>query len=528
MRKLSCIADVVRRTADACPDRVALQDAAGVRRVTYGELWRRVAQGTATLRRSGLETGDRVLLLRAPGPDWIPAFLSIVNAGLVAAPLPHDVPDELVRLGAAFTGARAWIADDATEARASALRHLTRVAPDDPGSGPGASAEATVDPASPAALVFTSGSVSRPRAVVLSHRNLCANLRALLAARQAAPDEALLSTLPPSHAYELVAGQLAPLAAGARIVYAGVPLPNRVVETIRTQSITRVALVPALFEALAREVICRLVERGAADRECRDSPVRDLANRVRRLPPGAHDEIRRAVRACVGPSLRTLVVGGAALDAAWVDVLTRVGIDLDVGYGLTEAGPVVAMGRAGECPADSCGRPLPGVDVRVAPDGEVLVQSDAIMQGYAGDPAATTAAFVDGWLRTGDCGRLDAEGFLFITGRLKEAMVTAAGETIYPDEIEPYFSSPLFAEWAVVPAAGEAGNDRPILVVVPADPLASTHAIERAAAVLNAAAPARLRISGVIVRRAPLPRTTVGKIRRRAIAAEIDAAGVTT
>jgi long-chain acyl-CoA synthetase len=216
------------------------------------------------------------------------------------------------------------------------------------------------------------------------------------------------------------------------------------------------------------------------------------------------------------------IVGGAAIDHAWTRVLAVVGIDLDVGYGLTEAGPVVAMGRASECPPGSVGRPLPGVEVRVSAADEVLVKTAAVMKGYAGDPSGTAEALADGWLRTGDRGRLDADGFLFITGRIKEAMVTSAGETIYPDDIEPWYRSPLFAEHAVVPLPDNDGNDRPTLIIVPASPVEGLQdGIGHAVAALRAAAPPRLRVTGFVVRHDPLPRTAVGKIRRHALAAEV-------
>jgi long-chain acyl-CoA synthetase len=483
------------------------------------------------LRTRGFRPGARILLVLTPGIDWMPAFLTVVHAGLVAVPIPADTPGDRARLAAMFTGARAWIGDGADGDHAVALTPLPRLvvtdlanaaaAPMDDGT---AHATATAT----AVLVFTSGSTARPRAVALSHQNLLANLRGLFASRQPVPNEAVLSTLPPSHAYELVAGQLAPLAAGARVVYAGVPMPNRVIETIRTQRITRVALVPALFEALAREVIDGLVTLGAADPVCRDGAVRDLAARVRAMPDDARTRLRGSIRDRIGDALHAIVIGGAATNPSWAEVLTGVGIHLDVGYGLTEAGPVVAIGRADQCPAGSVGRPLADVQVRIAENGEVLVKGPSIMEGYAADPAATEACFEDGWLRTGDRGRLDAAGFLFVTGRIKEAMVTSAGETIYPDEVEPFFASPLFAELAVVPAPGDDGNDWPTLVVVPADPQADAMAVRRAAAVLNASAPARLRVSGVIVRTEPLPRTAVGKIRRRAIAESITRAGMTS
>jgi long-chain acyl-CoA synthetase len=345
----------------------------------------------------------------------------------------------------------------------------------------------------------------------------------LEALRSPEPGETVLSTLPPSHAYELVAGQLAPLAAGARIVYAGAPLPNRLIDTIRTQAVTRMMLVPALLDALAHEVIDRLVRHDVLGPDFRGLTTRELADRVRSLSADGRSLLREAIRAEIGGAFAVATLGGAASDPAWTDVLAAAGVVLDVGYGLTEAGPVVTMGRADECPSGSVGRALPGVEIRIAEDNEILVRSQSIMQGYAGDAASTAAALTDGWLRTGDRGWLDARGFLFIQGRIKEAMVTSAGETIYPDEIEPVYDSSLFAEVAVVPMPDDRGNDVPTLVVVPAS--APPDAIHGEVRRLRAAAPARLRIHGFVVR-SELPRSAAGKIRRRALAEELRASEV--
>jgi long-chain acyl-CoA synthetase len=527
----------VWRSGQTWPDRTALQDLTGSTRATYAELWAAVERGASVLRRSGLAPGDRVLLAAGAGPDWMTGFLSISHAGLVAVPIPVATPAPLARLVATFAGVRAWIGDRSSGALSAALPEVPRFVAGDLDDGtvvpmfsPGLKTWPTgeSDSSATAVLVFTSGSTSRPRAVALSHAALRANLRSVMAVREAEPDEALLSTLPPSHAYELVAGQLAPLAAGARIVYAGVPLPNRIVEAIRTQAITRMLLVPALFETLARDVVDGLITSRVVDVSCRHLPPRDLAARARALTPTAVARLRAAVRGRIGSSFRNVTLGGAAADPAWADVLSTAGIDLDVGYGLTEAGPVVAMGRASECPPGSVGQPLPGVEVRIGAAGEVLVRTEAAMQGYAGDAPATAAAFEGRWLRTGDRGCLDAAGFLFITGRIKEAMVTSAGETIYPDEIEPYYRSPLFAELAVVPAPDADGNDQPTLVVVPAGTAIDEGTISRAVAALRAAAPPRLRVSGFIWRTTPLPRSAIGKIRRRALADELRPQEVTS
>ncbi len=144
------------------------------------------------------------------------------------------------------------------------------------------------------------------------------------------------------------------------------------------------------------------------------------------------------------------------------------------------------------------------------------------MRGYYKDSGATGSALQDGWLRTGDYGRLDEEGFLFVAGRLKEAMVTAAGETIYPEEIEPHYAHPLFLELCVTALRGFDGNDLPTLFVVPLSPEVPQDELQRAYESLRAAAPSRLRVERMIRMNDALPRTASGKIRRRLLAKRVN------
>ena len=518
-RTLLTVSDIARTGAERFGTAAALEDSGGATRLTYRDLWASVQAGAGALRALGLSPRDRVLLFMDGSPAWMTTFLSIVHADLVAVPIPGGTPGELARLAARYAGVRACVHHAFNREAASGLTDVRCLTPTDliatdaPSlSGTSATPEAT------AVLVFTSGSTSRPRAVALSHDNLLANLRSLTEVRAAKDDEALLSILPPSHAFELVAGQLAPLAAGARIVYSGTLMPNRLVESLRERAITRVLCVPALAEVLAREVVGRLADDSIVKLDCRDVTSRALVASCRGLAPSRQAQVRRAVRRYIGPSLRSVVVGGAALSPSWVDLLLAVGIEVDLGYGLTEAGPIVSVGLATECPIGSVGRPLPNVMVRVGEDGEILVQSSGVMQGYLNDAAGSDAALRDGWLRTGDCGRLDDNGFLFVTGRLKEAIVTASGETVYPDEIEPCYSSPLFAEHCIVPARGADGNDVPTLVVCPARAETSDTELQRAFRTLRAAAPPRLRAVWMVRCSVRLPRTALGKVRRRQLA----------
>lgn len=526
-RTLVTLSDIARTGAERFDSKTALEDARGQDRVTYGDLWTRVQAGAGVLRARGLARRDRVLLFMDGSPEWLTAFLSIVHADLVAVPIPGQTPLELVRAAAWYAGVKAWVGAGSTCDVASRAPAVTFLTPSDLfASGASSRPRTTATPDATAVLVFTSGSTSNPRAVALSHDNLLANLRSLIDVRRAQAGEALLSILPPSHAFELVAGQLAPLAAGARIVYAGTLLPNRLVELIRTRGITCMLSVPSMVDVVAREVLGALAAQGTIESTCRDLAIGDLAPAFRRMAPTERVRVRRAVRDCLGPSFRSVVVGGAALPTVWTDLLLDIGIELEVGYGLTEAGPIVSVGFAAECPSGSVGRPLPGIRVRVNAHGEILVRSGGVMQGYFNDAAGSAAALQDGWLRTGDCGRLDDNGFLFVTGRLKDAIVTASGETVYPDEIEPFYSSALFADHCVVPLPDRDGNDVPTLVVEPASIETTAAELQRAFRALRAAAPPRLRAAALVTYHGRFPRTALGKIKRRALADSLSRQGV--
>jgi long-chain acyl-CoA synthetase len=531
--KLSTLTDIIRLGAERYPDRVAVQCATpGVVQAfphaqpassatTYRELWDKSQRTARALRSRGFERGDRVLLAAPAGSDWLVAFFGILEAGLVAVPIPDAVGPPLVAAVALHTRARLCIVGPDQTALARVLGGVPRATLMDLLTDPNLDCpdqlERTipVPDASLAVLAFTSGSTARPRAVELTHANVVANLRALMAARQIDEPETMLSMLPPAHLFELVVGQLAPLAIGGRIVYARTLLPNRLVNAIRDHGVTRVLVVPALLEALCRDVLGGLIDRGLVRPVCQHSSAISIAMKLRQLDSAELDRIRRAVRDRIGDSLRAVGLGGAAIAPGWPEVLAVLGIDLDVGYGLTEAGPLVSLGWASQCPAGSVGRPLPGVSVRISPEGEILVQSPGVMHGYFGDVAASRATLEGGWLRTGDRGYLDAGGFLFIAGRIKEAMVTAAGDTLHPEEVEPYYASRLFAEHCVVPLRGPDGNDLPALVVVPREPDTGDDAIEREFDELRAAAPSRYRVTKMVRRAEPLPRTLLGKLKRR-------------
>jgi long-chain acyl-CoA synthetase len=471
-------------------------------------LARRVDAASRTLQAGGLSPGDRVLLVPEPRPEWAAALFGLLDAGLVAVPLPPDLPPATIAGLAAFAGAKATVfgrrGRQAVVGRALPIEDLLR------GDGGAASR-----PHEPALIAFTSGTTDRPRGVEMRHANLLADLDALLDVDRSGPEDALLSLLHPAHLFELVGGLLGPLACGSRVLYPGSLLPSRLVEALHEDRITHALAVPAVLSCLAAHLadeLCPAEGAGAG----RVSDGGALAALLRRQPGSqGHEALRRAVRARIGETFRTLIVGGASLEPGWADALEPLGIEVEAGYGLTEAGPIVSVGRARAGPRGSVGRPLPGVEVRIAADGEILVRGPSVTRGYWRDPEGTREAFVDGWLRTGDRGRLDAAGHLFVDGRLKEAMVTAGGETLQPEALEPHYRSPLFAEACVAGVRGIDGNDVPTLFVVPAHP---GEDLEGVFAALRAAAPPDARVARLVALSGPLPRTPTGKVRRRELA----------
>lgn len=490
------LGSLLRRSVGRFGDRPALQGCGAA--LSYRDLLERAERGASHLQARGLRPGDRVLLHLDARPEWAAALFAILDAGCVAVPLPDGTPPEAVAAVAALAEPRATVGRGGIPPEA--LFFGPRAAP---------------APHPLALLAFTSGSTSRPRAVELTHENLLSDLDALLRVVSCAPGDAFLSMLPPAHLFELVGGLLGPLSCGARVVYPGALLPNRLLDALRESSITHALAVPALVEALHRELLDRLVSARVVGKRRRGQGPAASAEALRTARRTGR--VRRAVRARIGPAFRTLVVGGAALDPAFAAIAEAFGIRLEVGYGLTEAGPIVSVGAWGEAPAGSVGRPLPGVDVRIDATGEILVRGPNVTRGYHRDPAATADALRDGWLRTGDRGRLDGAGFLHVTGRIKEAIVTATGETVYPDEVEPWYESPLFAEWCVAALPGPNGNDRMALFVVPAAPDAP---LDEAFAELRARAPARCRAERLVRLARPLPRTATGKVRRALLARE--------
>jgi len=307
-------------------------------------------------------------------------------------------------------------------------------------------AAARAEPDDTACIIYTSGTGGLPKGVMLSHRNILSNcdgardrLREL-----GLKNEVFLSFLPLSHSYEHMAGQFFPMTIGAEIYYA------QGAETLAANMLearpTLMTAVPRLYETLHQRITLGVRKAGGIKEKLFNAAL-DLGARRHQDPGGLSvldhlrdgvlDKlVRNKVRARFGGRLKALVSGGAPLNPEIGLFFTALGLRILQGYGQTETSPSVSVNRPGDMKLHTVGPPLKGVDVRIADDGEILVRGDLVMQGYWKNNDATLDTIRDGWVHTGDIGRIDEDGHLVITDRKKDIIVNSGGDNISPQRVE--------------------------------------------------------------------------------------------
>ena len=491
--------DVLRRwvhTDDALvADWVAISthDDDGWSELTYLDLDLRTSALAEALAATGVGIGDPVALLAEPGGDWAVAFVGILRAGAVAVLLDVKLTDQelglLCRrsdLAAAVVSASLvgrW-PDESIPVLTSSLSAAT---------GTTRWPEASRDVDDPAVLVWTSGTSGEPKAVTLSLANVAYVVERSSEVQRSEPDARWLSVLPPSHLLELCCGLLPALAAGSTVFVARSIVPHELWSTISTCRVSHTVVVPMVLRLLRRHVEALMA-----------------SGDVVTVPP-----------------LRAIYCGGAPLDADMVTFFEGLGIGVYQGYGLTEAAPVVSMNSPEGNRAGSVGWPLPGTAVRIGADGEILVKGPGVMLGYWKDDAATQEAIdADGWLHTGDLGHLDADGYLFVTGRAKSLIVLDTGKKVQPEEVEAVLSrGEQFAEVCVVGWRGVNRREQVCAVVVPAAPPMSEEQAAEEVRRLSAPLSGFKRPTVVRVHHGELPKTVKRSLRRAEVVRLLERAG---
>ena len=520
---LATIRQLLERNAGQYEGHIAFRMRSGERFREYS--FRRTAELAARLgarlSQLGIGPGDRVAISSENRPEWAIAFLAITSMGAVAVPLDAVSPrTELLPLIEA-SGAAALVLSQKTAQLAEGTKLAGRVVSmEDFDHLPLATAGcAAPGPDDLASIVYTSGTTGQPKGAMLTHRNMVSNALAGASCFEIGPADRFLSVLPLHHTFETTGGFLAAFSAGCSITYAESLKSYSLLKDMQEVGVTIMLGVPLLYQLFFDGILRSAEEQGkgklfaglfSLSRFCRE-----------RLRFNVGKLLFAAVHKKFGGRIRFFVSGGAALDPELIRNFELMGFTLIQGYGLTESSPVLTACTLRANRAGSVGRPIPGVEIRIAGTdavGEILASGPNIMKGYYQRPDLTDKVVIGGWLYTGDLGYFDREGFLFITGRSKDIIVTGSGVNVYPEEIETLLAKlPPVKECCVLGlVVGEGlrkGSEEVLAVVVPKDGRGEAE-VRAAVAELNKRLTDYKRIAKLIVRKAELPKTRLMKVKR--------------
>lgn len=482
----------------------------GVEELSTRELFDRIRDLGLGLGALGVEPGDRVAILSDSRPEWVVADLAALTAGAVTVPIYPTLPEAQVRYILADSGARVVVVADETQAaKVRAVRdglpELSTLVVMDPASAPAASggaaggeetslAEAAgrghrrllaedglgreykeradaIAPDRLATIIYTSGTTGEPKGVMLTHGNLADNVMDAGSVVRVDAEDAALSFLPLSHVFERTVMFLY-LYHGVTVTFAeSLDTIARDLATVRPTVMTGVPRVYEKFHARVHEAVAgapairRRLFHWAVDTGVRCARAR-LAGRSAPLPARlqlglAERLVLSKIRGRLGGRLRFVVSGSAPLSMPIAEFFFAIGVPVLEGYGLTETSAALTVNPLERPKPGTVGPAIRNVELQIADDGEVLARGPNVMQGYYGKPGETAEALRDGWLRTGDVGSLDEDGYLTILDRKKELIVTAGGKNVAPNPIEAALKrSPLVAEAVLV------GDRRPYVAAL--------------------------------------------------------------
>jgi long-chain acyl-CoA synthetase len=421
---------------------------------TYRQLFEQAGQMASWLRGQGVEKGDRVVIWAPNNPWWVVSFFGCLRLGAVVVPLDIRSSPDFVRCVVTQTEPRLALVSRLTaqdwtyDTPATPVEELEGLVPrgttDD--SSPAARRRAMDDrPAIAlpegiphsvvssddlAEIIFTSGTTGDPKGVMLTHGNIMSDLQSVNLFVPNVPHFRLLSILPLSHMLEQTVGLLLPMLRGASIFYPASRQSTLIFQALQEQSITNMVLVPQALQ-LFMAAIEREVKKQGKERQWHL-----LGRLAKRLPERTRHLLFRPVYERLGGKLEFFVSGGAPLSPELIGKWDALGIPVLQGYGTTEAAPVITGEPLDQRNPLSVGKPVAHVQVKITPDGEILVKGPNITPGYWHNQRATEEAFEDGWYKTGDLGRLDDKGYLYLLGRKKDRIVLSNGQNVYPDDVE--------------------------------------------------------------------------------------------
>ena len=549
----TCLGAALRDALDHWPNETCLIEADRDKektRLTYSDFKEMSLPLARALQDAEFKSGDRAAIIMTNQSKWLISAYAVFIGGGVLVPLDYKLsaPEHLQLL--AHSQAKVLIIEyhlwkaimQAPEFKSLKARVLVSEAPlsaELGGANRWEDFRRKGDPAfvsrereDVACIVYSSGTGGRPKGCVLTHDNYLEQCKALTAWYPFKPGDRYLSILPTNHAIDFMVGFIGPFVCGACVVHLRTLRPEFVRDAFVRYKITYVSLVPMVLKNLERGLKAKL--------EALPSGKRSMLNRLvglnkaftrNRPKVGLSRKLLAQVHQAFGGELQAMFTGGAFIEASTLQFFYDLGIPVANGYGLTEAGTVLTVNDFKPFRADTVGKPLPGVELRILnPDsegiGEVAANSKTVMSHYLDDPELTAETIVDGWLLTGDLGRFDDSGHLHLFGRKKNMIVTEGGKNIYPEDIENAFDGLAVKEYSVYaanyiwPAKG-LGKEMLVLVLRLEQNQEFNDALRQDIDARNRRLPDYKRVGGYVVWDQDFPRTASMKVKRTLLAEEI-------
>src|SRR3954469_17484793 len=514
---------------------------------TYADLRELSTRAAAFFASHGIKNGNRVMLFSHNAPEWGMTYFGVLKAGATCIPVdPESSTEEVINFARAGEASGIVISDKLKEERSSLPEQLQaaglnevkiwtfdqvfELVAEDIEKERVALLPPRVTAQSVASLIFTSGTTGRPKGVMLSHRNLTSMVSMLSSVFEMDTSDGVLSVLPLHHTFEFSTGFLTPLSRGAQITYLPELTSDALARAIKNAHVTGMVGVPALWELLHRRIKNRLYERSDWIGKAADNLMWGNAWLRDKTPLNFGQVLFYPIHEGLGGRIRYFISGGSALNEKVQRDFQGLGFTILEGYGLTEASPVLTVTRPeNRMLAGTVGKSLPGVEIRIAePDasgvGEVIARGPNVMVGYYGNEEATRQTLINRWLYTGDLGRLDDDGNLYLVGRSKDIIVDTNGKNVYPDEVEEvYQDSPYIKELSVIGLPDGIGEKVACMVVPDHDyDIALSRAdlrtkIEEHFREVSARLPYYKRVKLLHFTDEELPRTATRKVKRREV-----------
>ncbi len=511
-----------------------------VRDITYTELYSRIQAAQRHLLELKLSAGERAVLWSENCEEWIEAYYAILSLGSVVVPVDPNMPTteaaHLTERASAKLilyheklGDGAKTIADKYRIPAVSLSELNSESRED---RPLVPQSYDVQPDHLAVIIFTSGTTGFSKGVMLSHANLTSDALGVIESFKIDARDNFHLLLPLHHAYSSTVNLLCALAGGARATLATSYKSRDIVDDIQACGVTMLIGVPHLYESLMNGIL-RNVKSAGIVKNIAFHSLFAISKICQSLGFAAGRSLFSTFRKKAGlTSLRVMVSGGAALRPLVNKFFLTLGIDLVQGYGLTETSPVLTVNPPEKNVVGTVGPPVSGVLLKIEnPDadgiGEVCARGPMIMRGYFEDDTMTSEAIQDGWFHTGDAGKLDDSGYLSITGRIKNVIITAAGKNIYPEEVEAQLNqSPFVAESLVAGVHLKPGGGEELFALIVPDQaiiaerntegskLDISHEINQVVRQYNEAAPSFRRVRGWAIREQEFQKSSTLKILR--------------